>query len=345
MRLTLKRYVLVVALAAVAWAAVASASLILGPAPLWTFGGDSRWDIFDARLERVLTASLVGAALAVGGVALQALLRNPLAEPFVLGISGGAALGVILGKTLLPAAWFVVAVPLVDGGSATLSVAGLCGFATAALTILAVCAVARQRGRLDPYRLILAGIVMSAFFSAAIMLTASVAPPQVQREIFKWLMGGLHSERVLWGELAIGGVLILGGIAVFIYQARGFNLLAFGEDVATSLGLNVERHRVTTLVVAALLAGWSVSLAGPIGFVGLVVPHILRLWLGPDHRLLIPVSAFGGAVFLAAADRLVQSIPYEIVGGLPVGVVTAMCGVPFFILLMRRGRRTPGGAP
>jgi len=217
------------------------------------------------------------------------------------------------------------------------------GFLMALLTIAMVYAIAQRRGRLDAYRLILTGVVVNAFFAAAIMLTTALAGDRFRNEIIFWLMGGLGRLRSQWGEITLAAPLMIIGIAVFAVQAKGFNLLAFGEDTAASLGLHVERHRRTAFVVASVLAGTSVSLAGPIGFVGLIVPHILRLVFGPDHRLLVPLSVFGGAVFLTVADRLVQMIPYEVVGGLPVGVVTALCGVPFFIILLRRSQRVGGG--
>ena len=331
--------------AGLVWLLVAASALCVGAVNIWSLPGEAAWQILQGRIERVLMAALVGAALAVSGVAFQALLRNPLAEPYVLGVSGGASLGVILGIIFLPASWFAVRVPLGGGVAVTLSVAGLCGFLMAALTILAVYLIAQRRGRLDPYRLILTGVVVNAFFAAAIMLVSSLVGDRLRNDIIFWLMGGLGRMGSLWGELAVAAVLILAGIAVFLYQARGFNLMAFGEDIATSLGLHVERHRRAAFVVASLLAGASVSLAGPIGFVGLIVPHILRMIWGADHRLLVPLSVFGGAVFLTVADRVVQVIPYEVAGGLPVGVVTALCGVPFFILLMRRGRMAWGSAP
>ena len=350
MKLTARRYLLVVAAAFLLWLIVAAASLLVGAENLWSLSSEACADILRSRLERVLTAALVGAALAASGVAFQALLRNPLAEPYILGVSGGASLGVILGTIFLPPAWFAIHLSPgtgpdgLGGAGLTFSVAALCGFAMSMVSVAAVYAVAQRRGRLDAYRLILTGVMANAFFAAAIMLAAALAGDRLRNEIIYWLMGGLGSLRSRWGELASAAILILAGLGVFVYQAKGFNLLAFGEDVAQTLGLAVERHRRAAFVVASLLAGTAVSLAGPIGFVGLIVPHILRLIFGPDHRLLVPLSVFGGAVFLTVADRLVQLIPYELAGGLPVGVVTALCGVPFFVLLMCRNRAIRGDA-
>lgn len=343
MKLSATRYLLIVLAAAMVWAAVAVGALLVGPEDLWQFEGSAFWSVLDSRAESVLMAALVGAALAASGVAFQALLRNPLAEPFVLGISGGASLGVILGAVLLPTAWQTATFVIAGGGELTLSVRGLAGFLMALVTIAMVYWIAQRRGRLDPYRLILTGVMVNAFFSAAIMLVTALAGDRLRNDIIFWLMGGLGSLQVRWGEMTVAAVLIVAGLTVFAAQAKGFNLMAFGEETAASLGLNVERHRRTAFVVASLLAGISVSLAGPIGFVGLIVPHILRMIFGPDHRALLPLSVFGGAIFLTVADRLVQLIPPE-AGRLPVGVVTALCGVPFFVLLMRHRTAARGGA-
>jgi len=343
-QLTAKRYLVTVFGAMLVWLAVAAVALLVGAEDIRSFDADALWRVIDYRLERVLMAALVGAALATSGVAFQALLRNPLAEPYVLGVSGGASLGVILGSIFLPGAMRAVTILRAGQAVVTLDTVGLCGFLMALLTIAGVYGMAQRRGRLDPYRLILTGVVVNAFFAAAIMLTAALAGDRLRNEIIFWLMGGLGGLGSRWEEMGLAAPLIVAGVAVFAVQAKGFNLLAFGEDTAASLGLHVERHRRTAFVVASVLAGTSVSLAGPIGFVGLIVPHILRMIVGPDHRLLVPLSVFGGAVFLTVADRLVQMIPYEVAGGLPVGVVTALCGVPFFIILLRRGRRMGGGA-
>lgn len=340
MKLTARRYVLLLLAAFAVWLAVSGAALLVGPENIFSVGPQVRSEILAGRVGEVATAALVGAALAVSGAAFQALLRNPLADPYILGVSGGASLGVILGMLLLPASWFVIRLPY--GG--TLSVAGLCGFVMALVTIAIVYLIAQRRGRLDPYRLILTGVVVNAFFAAAIMLCVALAGDRLRNELIYWLMGGLGNPRDQRGELTLAAVAVVAGIAVFVTQAKGFNLLAFGEDVASSLGLHVERHRRMAFVVASLLAGVSVSLAGPIGFVGLIVPHILRMIFGSDHRLLVPLSVFGGAIFLTVAHRVLLAVPYEVAGGLPVGVVTALCGVPFFILLMLRGRGIRGGA-
>lgn len=343
MKLNATRYLLLVLLAAAVWALLAAAALLVGAEDLWSFQGDAFQRVLVSRMDRVLMASLVGAALASSGVAFQALLRNPLAEPYVLGISGGASLGVILSSMLLPATWQSLTLTVPGLGSVALSVRGPAGFVMALLTVAAVYGIAQRRGRIDPYRLILTGVMVNAFFSAAIMLATALAGDRFRNDIIFYLMGGLGSLQDRWAEIAVAAVLIAAGIGVFTAQAKGFNLMAFGEDTAGSLGLDVHRHRRTAFVVASLLAGISVSLAGPIGFVGLIVPHILRLVFGPDHRALLPLSVFGGAVFLTVADRLVLLVPPEM-GTLPVGVATALCGVPFFVLLMRRRLAVKGGS-
>ncbi len=346
MRLTRQRYVITLIVCALVLILVSAFGLLMGPVDPLPLLREGRWErlrqIADFRLEGVVTASLVGASLAVSGAAFQALLRNPLAEPFILGISGGASLGVILALLFLPAQ--LVELQLSIGPVPVfLSSLSLAGFLMALLTIALVFAIAQRRGRVDPYRLILTGVIVNAFYAAAIMLVSALSGDKLRNEIIFYLMGGIGTAAGRWSELAVATVLVFIGIAIFMGQAKGFNLMAFGESAATSMGLNVNRHRLLALVVASLLAGLSVSLAGPIGFVGLIVPHILRMIFGPDHRLLIPVSVFGGAIFLVLAHSLLQIIPPEI-GPLPVGVVTALCGVPFFILLMRRSGGSVGGS-
>jgi len=296
------------------------------------FGGERLWtmpsreqvmDILASRLYAVLVASVVGAALSLAGLAFQALLRNPLADPFVLGVSGGAALGVIL-----------------SGVFVTVIGAPLFGFVGALVTIGVIYAVAQRRGRIEPYTLLLTGIVVNAFYAAAIMLVNSLVSPVRRADIAYWMMGAISTLNPDWSLVAmVGGLTIAAGIG-FAFLAKGFNLVAVGEDTAGALGVRVERLRLVTFVAAGLVTGASVALAGPIGFVGLICPHILRMAMGPDHRRLVPASFFFGATFLVLADLATRLL--EGVGGQtpPVGVLTAMAGVPFFIYLLRvRWRR------
>ena len=345
MMLTRRRYVMTMIICAAVLLVVCMAALLVGPVNLVPLVEAGNWqrvgEIADVRLEEIVTACLVGASLAISGVAFQALLRNPLAEPFILGVSGGASFGVILAMLFLPAGLIEFSVGLGPVGL-RLSSLSLAGFVMALGTVGLVYVIAQRRGRVEPYRLILTGVIVNAFYAAAIMLVSALSGDKLRNEIIFYLMGGIGTAAGRWGELVLAAVVVAAAIALFVRQAKGFNLMTFGENAAISMGLNVHRHRVVALIVASALAGLSVSLAGPIGFVGLIVPHVLRMTFGPDHRLLVPLSVFGGAIFLVVAHRLVQILPPE-VGTLPVGVVTALCGVPFFILLMRRGGSRAGG--
>jgi len=277
--------------------------------------------ILDLRLPRVISGALVGAALAIAGGVLQALLRNPLADPYVLGISSGAAVGAVLailfglGSTLLGS----YAIP----GAA---------FAGALLTLLFVYFLARVQGRVPAQTMLLAGVIVSSFFSAMIMFLISVTSDERLYNITFWLMGNL--EYVASQALGVIFLYLLGGSAVLFSLTRDLNLMALGEETASELGVEVERVKKTAFVFASLITGAVVSVSGLIGFVGLVVPHIVRMIWGPDHRFLIPASALVGASFLVLADTVARTVmaPSEI----PVGVVTAMGGAPFFVYLLRR---------
>jgi len=275
------------------------------------------------RLPRVLAGALVGAALSAAGAVFQALLRNPLADPFVLGISGGAALGGVAVLSLGAAAGL---------GSAAVPVAAFVGaLATTALLFGA----AGLRGRLSATTLLLTGVVFNAFASAAIVFLASLGGMAEGTSIFLWLIGNLSSARAeLLAPLAI---LVAIGLLCALPQTRALNLLALGEESAEQLGVPVERAKRLLLLATALMVGAAVSVSGLIGFVGLIVPHALRLVLGPDHRLLVPASALGGAAFLVLCDTAARSV----LDGreLPVGAITALAGGPLFLLLLRRGQR------
>ena len=268
----------------------------------------------------LLLAALVGASLAVAGVLFQALLRNPLADPYVLGVSGGAALGGIAALTLgaslgLPGA----AVPLA-------------AFAGAVLATLLLYAIASVRGFVSSTHLLLTGVVFNAFASAGIVFLASLAGFSEGNRIFLWLIGSLSAARV---DLAVWVAAFLGvALAVAWPAARALNLLALGEEAAQQLGVDVARQQRMLLFANSLLVGAAVSVAGLIGFVGLIVPHLLRLIVGPDHRLLVPAAALAGAAFLVICDTAARSL----LGAreLPVGAITALLGGPLFLLLLRR---------
>lgn len=283
-------------------------------------GGDevSRLVVWKARVPRTALASACGACLAVAGALLQLVLRNPLADPYVLGVSSGAALGSVAGLAL----------------GATLGGAGhpLAAIAGAALAALLVHAIGRDReGRLGVERLLLAGVVLSYLLSAGLMWIVSLAPAQQGQRLLFWLMGSFGNA----SALAAGAVACALALALAIVATAlpALDLLAVSEEHAADSGVQVEAVKRRALGSAAILTGASVAAAGSIGFVGLVVPHGVRLVLGGDARLLVPASALAGASFLACADMLVR-----VTGEMPVGVVTASCGAPFFLWLLWRGR-------
>jgi iron complex transport system permease protein len=303
--------------------AVGPSGLALGDAIAALRGGAgevARDIVVRVRLPRVLLAAGVGASLATAGAAFQALLRNPLADPFILGVSGGAALGSIL----------VIALGAALGVAA--SAAPVAAFAGAAATVLSLLAVAGPRGRLDPTRLLLIGVVFNALASAAIVFLASIAGLAEGSKIFLYLIGNLSDARpALAGWIA--GFLVL-GLAGALPFARALNALALGDDTAALLGFEPARVKLALLLTTSLLVGAAVAVAGLIGFVGLIVPHALRLLFGADHRLLLPASALGGAAFLVVCDALARTA----LGGpeLPVGAITALAGGPLFLVLLRR---------
>jgi iron complex transport system permease protein len=323
--LTPGRYITWVAAWAVVWLVVAAAAVYVG-GRLWNFSGLPLENMLALRLEAVATASVVGAALTLAGLALQALLRNPLADPYVLGVSGGASLAVILANFFLSVVW-----------------APAFGFLGALGTIILIYAIAQRRGRLEPYTLLLTGVIVNAFYGAAIMLLTTLVRWEDRGNIAVWMMGDVGSRfgyEDPWPLIITVGVLAVAQAVVFAFFAKGFNLVATGEDTAGALGVRVERLRLLTFVAASLITGASVALAGPIGFVGLIAPHLLRLVFGPDHRRLVPAALFFGATFLVLADLGASVWTEASARSVPVGVVTALCGVPFFIYLLRsRGRR------
>jgi len=283
-------------------------------------------EIWRVRLFRAGAAAVVGAALAVAGLALQALLRNPLAEPYILGISSGAGVGVLCGLALATS----LALPT---WATTPALALVGGLATAAV----VYGIAQRRGRLDPYVLLLAGVMINVFNGALILVILQFAKPTEMIHFIGWGMGKVPEW--MWSDpvmLAVCGGLVLAGWGAMFVRGAAFNALGLGDEVAGSSGVSVHALRVQTFVVASLMTAMAVALAGPIGFVGLIVPHVCRILLGPDHRLLAIVSGFAGAIFLMAADTLCRMIDrWTGLGELPVGVVTALAGGPFFIYLLR----------
>jgi iron complex transport system permease protein len=271
----------------------------------------------------VLLGALVGASLAVSGVLFQALLRNPLADPYVLGISGGAALGGILVLSL--------------GSAVGLGYAAVppAAFAGAVITTAILYAIAGGHTRISATSLLLTGVVFNAFASAAIVFLASIAGLTEGASIFLWLIGSLSSTRV---EMAVWVAAFLAlGLGCTIPLARSLNLSSLDGESAEQLGVDIDRQRRIVLIATSLMVGAAVSVAGLIGFVGLIIPHLLRLVFGPDHRLLIPAAALGGAAFLVVCDALARTV----LDGreLPVGSITALAGGPLFLWLLRRHHR------
>jgi iron complex transport system permease protein len=283
-------------------------------------GGPIADIVLRVRLPRVLLGALVGACLAVSGVLFQAMLRNPLADPYVLGVSGGAALGGILVLSLGSAVGLgYEAVPPA-------------AFAGCLITTAILYAIAGANARVSTTSLLLTGVVFNAFASAAIVFLASMAGLTESASIFLWLIGSLSSIRVeVSGWVAVFLVL---GLVSTIPLARSLNLSALGGESAEQLGVDIDRQRRIVLIASSLMVGAAVSVAGLIGFVGLIIPHLLRLLFGPDHRLLIPASALGGAAFLVICDAIARTI----LDGreLPVGAITALAGGPLFLWLLRR---------
>jgi iron complex transport system permease protein len=316
--------VLLTTIAAVAAASLGSVSIDLRRALVDSASADHAI-FFGARLPRVLMGLIVGAILAAVGAALQALVRNPLAEGGILGISGAGALGAIL--ALIFGAHL--------GGSALL--VPLCSFGMALLSTVAVYRLGQVEGRLEPFSLLLVGVIFNAMWGAAILLVNSLVNFYHAHSILFWLMGSLEAPTIR--ETLMVAILGLGGFVALLFHARDMNLMSLGDDAAAELGVEIDKVRRTIFVATSLMLGAAVSVSGMIGFVGLIVPHLLRLALGPDHRLLLPASLLGGAAFLVGADLIARTIiaPAE----LPVGVITALCGGPFFIFLLRReGRRS-----
>jgi len=282
--------------------------------------------IFQIRLPRVVGGALVGAALATAGVLFQGLLRNPMADPYIIGTSAGAALGATIAM-MLP-------INLAFLGFGLVPVAAFIG---ALATVILVYNLARVGGKTPIISMLLAGFVVSALLAAimAFMMSMSDRFGLNLHSVYSFLMG--HISVTSWGQLAVVAPLVIGGIIgarFFVFHLNAFSL---GEEGAAYLGIEIERDKMFILALGSLLTAAAVSISGLVSFVGLVVPHAVRLSLGPDHRLLLPASALAGAAFLVMADLLARLIlaPVEI----PVGVITAIIGAPFFIYLLRHTKR------
>ncbi|NTW28814.1 MAG: iron ABC transporter permease [Coriobacteriia bacterium] len=285
-------------------------------------GGLADTLVVDVRLPRVLIAALVGASLAAAGTLYQALFRNPLADPYILGVSSGAGLGAMVALTATAGAtvWRFGAVP-----------AG--AFAGALLTMILVVRLASSRGRLEPTSLLLAGVAVSYVLAALTSFIMLVARQQMMALVY-WMMGGLSAAS--WQYVAMIAPMFVLGILLPLLSTRELNLMLLGDERAGHLGLSVERFKLLMLAAASLLTAAAVAVSGLIGFVGLMTPHIMRRIVGPDHRRLLPASLLAGASVLVLSDLAARMVirPVEI----PVGIVTAVLGGPFFIWLLVRGR-------
>jgi len=314
---------LAVGLLVVSLCALALGSVPLSLGDVWeglrgsAKGTDQAVIVREIRLPRILLAILVGAALATSGTALQALLRNPLAEPYVLGISSGAALGAIV------ALWI---------GGRIAPASPLAAFLGALATTTWVYFLGRRGGRLASYTLVLAGVVTASFLSAAILFVLTMLSTRDVRGMAFWLMGDLSV--VTEAQLRMLFPLVVLGFAALYAFSKDLNVLLLGEEEAAHLGVNVTRVQTVVYLLASLLTGIAVALSGAIGYLGLLVPHLARMIVGSDHRMLLPTAALGGSIVLVLSDTVARTVvaPNE----LPVGAVTAVAGAPVFIYLLRR---------
>lgn len=334
MRATPRRVLTLIASGLLLFAVAIGASLVVGvesidvTRALVDPGSNDGLIFWQARMPRVWLAGGVGAALAMAGLAFQTLLRNPLADPYVLGISGGASvagtLAIVLGLGASALGGF--ALPLFAFVGAMGATGAVLGFG-------------RVRGRLVPEVALLAGVMMNALSSALVVAIRLVATPAQAHEALYWLTGTFASRVDTPRLVGLYGYVLLGGL-VLMASAAKMNALLQGGDVAHTLGIDVPRLRRRIFLCGSLLTGAAVACAGPIGFVGILVPHVMRSLLGPDHRLLVPASAIGGALFALGADTFAR-LAFLVVGTEPTaGVITALVGAPFFLFALRQRERS-----
>jgi iron complex transport system permease protein len=296
---------------------IAAAMLGAERLPLTGMSDEQRSILFDIRLPRILLGACVGASLAVAGAGLQSLLRNPLAEPYLLGVSNGAALGTMLAFVFFGA--FEAARPLLAFGGA------------AAATVV-VYRIAQSRAGMNVDRLVLSGVIVTTFLSSVIVMMTTLLDAARLRSFTFWLLGDLSQSTMNGVYISLVAMLI--GTAILMSQARALNLMMVGERDAFDFGVEVGRVRLLVFAASSLVVGAAVAASGSVGYVGLIVPHLVRLSVGSDNRLVIPLSALAGAIFVVLADTIARTAiaPRE----LPVGAITALVGAPLFIYLLRK---------
>ncbi|PIP35599.1 MAG: iron ABC transporter permease [Desulfobacterales bacterium CG07_land_8_20_14_0_80_52_14] len=275
--------------------------------------------IWKIRLPRVLMAALVGAALALGGLVFQALLRNPLAEPYILGISGGSAIGAILGILM---------------GLSRFPGVGLLAFLGSLSTLAMILLMASGKGMLKKDSLLLSGVMINAFCGAVIMFLVSITQDARLHNIIFWLMGDLSLADL--HQVGILAALLIPCFALLFWLSHTMNLLLMGKEMAQSMGVNIVAATVYLLSITSFIVSVTVSHCGLLGFVGLVMPHLLRMLLGSDHRILVPACILGGGTYMILCDLLARSLPGQ--GEIPVGVITALFGAPLFIFLLLKSK-------
>jgi iron complex transport system permease protein len=318
----------------------AALELSLGPVKLpvlnllpdaWDYfhGGRSTEDVVMGaiRLPRLLAAAAVGAGLAGTGTVLQAVFRNPMADPAMIGVSSGASLGAVI---------------TIQAGLSHLNQwsTPLGAFISGLTVVYTIYKLSTNRGRTAIYSLLLAGVAISSFCGAMVTLLLSLAPLESMQEMLFWLIGGLNG--ITWSAVGTVFIVVLTGLLLFMKQAHALDIVSIGEEQAEGVGVPLQRTKQIVLLTSAIVVGACVSVSGVIGFVGLIVPHLLRFWVGPRHQLLIPAAAIGGAALLILCDLIARMVflPVE----LNVGVVTSCLGAPFFLyLLQKQDKRYRGG--
>ena len=276
--------------------------------------------VWKIRFPRVLLATLVGAALSLGGLVFQALLRNPLAEPYILGISGGSAIGAIIGILM---------------GFARFPGVSITAFAGSIGTLVLILAMSSGKTILKKDSLLLSGVMVNAFCSAVIMFLVSITHDSRLHNIIFWLMGDLSMGEMR--HIGILSAMLLPCFLLIFWYSNTMNLLLLGKEMAQTMGVNIKAATILLLVTTSFMVSVTVSYCGLLGFVGLVMPHLLRLLLGPDHRVLVPACVIGGGAFMVFCDLLARTLPKQ--GEMPAGVITAMIGAPLFIFLLKRSKR------